>query len=102
MAQQNTGYARMKVLTVTKGDYSQSYDITAGFHDLNGNQVPSLTPLQFAQLDDEAYNMLLEQFIAYVCTQEDGLANDCPDLRDGALVFDTSACPLTFVAEEES
>ena len=101
MAQQNTGYARMKTLTVIKGDYTHSYSITGGFTDLNGNPVMSLTDTQFAQLSEEAYNMLLDQFIEYVKGQEPGLANDCPDLRNGAMVFDTVSCPLTFQANEE-
>lgn len=91
----------MKVLTVTKGGHTMSYDITAGFTDAQGNNVPQLTDEDFAELDEETYYYLKLQFIEYVCSQEDGLAEDCPDLTTGSEVFDPVSCPLTLQTENE-
>ena len=49
MAYHNTGYARRKKLTVTKGEYSQEYNICTGFT-YNSKVYPSLSDDEFARL----------------------------------------------------
>lgn len=95
MARQNTGYARMKTLTVTKGDYSKSYNITDAFTPLGGQTYPALTDSQFAELEQSQYSARLEAFLFNVCSLEPGLESDCPGLIDGAVVWDPMTCPLT-------
>lgn len=94
MAYQNTGYARNKTLTVTKGDYSHSYDICAGFTAPNGTVYSSLSNDGFARLTSGEYERRRTDFIAYIYTLEAGLQTDCPDLTTGSVVYDPVACPL--------
>mgnify|MGYP007101848429 CR=1 FL=1 len=102
MARQNTGYARMKVLTVTKGDYTQSYDITQPWTDPTSNNYPmSVTADTIADLDDGDYEELRDRFIAYVCSMEPGLSTDCPDLTEGSVVWDPQTCPITLETADE-
>ena len=94
MAYQNTGYARNKTLTVTKGDYSHSYSITAGFTAPNENNYKALSDDEFAKLTSAEYEQRRADFIAYVCALEDGLATDCPDLTTGSVIYDPVSCPI--------
>ena len=100
MSYVNTGYARNTVLTVTKGSYSQSYDIRAGFTH-NGKTYPSLSDDDFAQLTDANYERRRADFIAFVYSNEDGLQTDCPDLTLGSVEYDTVLCPLSNVDEPQ-
>ena len=101
MATQNTGYARMKTLTVTQGAYTHSYDITAGFATPGNTTYPAITDAEFAQLDENSYNARRSAFIEYVYSQEPGLADDCPDLEMGSVVYDPDTCPVTLQAQIE-
>ncbi len=94
MAYINTGYARNASLTVTRGSYSQSYDIRAGFT-YGGTTYPSLSNDGFAQLSDGDYERRRADFIAYVYSLEPGLQTDCPDLTQGSVEYDTVLCPLS-------
>jgi len=96
MAYINTGYARNASLTVTRGSYSQSYDIRAGFT-YGGTTYPSLSNDGFAQLSDGDYERRRADFIAYVYSLEPGLQTDCPDLTQGSVEYDTVLCPLSNV-----
>lgn len=93
MAYYNTGYARRKILTITKGDYNQQYNICSGFID-GGKTYPSLSDDEFARLTDAEYNDRLAAFCNYVYGQENGLQADCPDLTQGSIVYDPVSCPL--------
>lgn len=100
MAYINTGYARNTSLTVTKGSYSQSYDIRAGFT-YGGTTYPSLSNDGFAQLSDGDYERRRADFISYVYSLEPGLQTDCPDLTQGSVEYDTVLCPLTQVGGQQ-
>lgn len=101
MATQNTGYARMKVITVTRGDYTQSYDITSTWTDpQDGHVYDIITDSVLAELEDNDYNLLLEAFLRYVCSQEPGLEAECPDLTTGSVVWDPLSCPVTVQPEQ--
>lgn len=93
MAYHNTGYARRKKLTVTKGDYSHEYNICTGFT-YNNKVYPSLSDEEFARLTDGEYQARLTDFCNYVYGEEDGLQTDCPDLTVGSVVYDPVSCPL--------
>lgn len=98
MAYNYNGHARKKVLTVRKGDNTPtSYNICSSFTDPRdgGSSYSALSNDAFARLSDADYEQRREAFIAYVCSQEEGLATDCPDLTDGSVVYDTVSCPLT-------
>lgn len=99
MAYNYTGYARKKLLTVTKGDYSHTYNICTGFTSTNGNSriYASLSNDEFARLSDAEYEQRLNDFLAYVCSLEPGLQADCPELAEGSVVYDVTACPLNAV-----
>lgn len=100
MAYINTGYARNKTLTVTKGSYSQTYDITAGFMS-NSTTYPSLSDSGFAQLTEEEYKQRLADFIDYVYSQENGLSSNCPNMDEGSVVWNPTLCQLPGVQQEE-
>lgn len=100
MAQQNTGYARMTALTVVKGDYSHTYNILDAFP-FDGQTEPAITTSVFAQLEETDYSIRMYRFLEYVRSQEAGLADDCPDLEHGSVVFDPATCPVTLQTEEE-
>lgn len=100
MAYQNTGYARNKTLTVTKGDYSQDYDITERFTDpSNATDYDTLTNQAFQRLTEAEYNIRLQAFIRYVYSLEDGLQIDCPDLTLGSVEYNPTMCPVPIQAE---
>lgn len=102
MANQNTGFARMKKLTVTKGEYSQDYYITAAFHNPHDDtDIPAITDEAFALLDDADYNARLDAFIHYVCYTEEGLGDECPGIANGAVVWDPVTCPVTVTRNNE-
>ena len=101
MAYQNTGYARNKTLTVTKGDYEQGYNITDGFTDpSNSEEYEALTNQAFQRLTEEEYQARLQAFIRHVYSLEDGLQTDCPDLTRGSVDWNPTMCPLP--AKEET
>lgn len=105
MAYINTGYARNASLTVTRGSYSESYDIRTGFT-YDETTYPSLSNDGFAQLSDEDYERRRAAFISYVYSLEPGLQTDCPDMTQGSVEYDTVLCPLpnqgSLLEEEES
>lgn len=107
MAYINTGYARYAKLTITKGDYTSHprYDLRSGF--TYGNTIyPSLSDDGFAQLSDGDYERRRADFIAYVYSEEPGLQDDCPDMTQGSVEYDTELCKLPNLGgssqEEES
>lgn len=104
MAYNNTGYARKKILTVSKGSYTQSYNICNSFTapGSGGNSYQALSNDEFSRLADAEYEQRLEDFIDYVCSLEDGLATDCPDLTDGSVVYDPVSCPLSTSANNNT
>lgn len=95
MAYTNNGYARNTVLTVAKGDYSHDYSLLDDFEAPGGNVYSKITAEEFAQIDDNKYEERRDDFILYVCSLEDGLADDCPDMTEGSVEYDTIVCPLT-------
>ena len=102
MAYVNTGYARNKTLTITKGNYSHDYDLCAGFNAVGKPTVyPSLSDEGFARLSDADYQARLADFIEYVCSLESGLATDCPNMDIGSVIYDTDSCPLPSAQREE-
>jgi hypothetical protein len=102
MAYQNTGYARNKTLTITKGIYEQSYTITDGFIDpSNSAEHEALTHQDFQRLTEEDYQIRLQAFIRYVYSLENGLQTDCPNLTSGSVVYDTVSCPVPMPDQAE-
>lgn len=95
----NTGYARNIELTITKGNYSHVYSILDSFT-IGGTTYPSITANTFARLSDNDYNTRLQAFINYVYSLESGLSTDCPDMTEGAVIYNTTMCPLKIVFEE--
>ncbi|WP_373828811.1 hypothetical protein [Bacteroides heparinolyticus] len=93
MSYVNTGWARRKTLTVTKGAYTKSYAITSGFI-YAGTVYQSITNDAFAKMTDSEYDTRLMAFISYVYSKENGLQSDCPDMTMGSVVYNTSLCPL--------
>lgn len=93
MSYVNTGWARRKTLTVTKGTYTKSYLITSGFI-YAGTTYQSITINAFAKLSESEYDTRLRAFISYVYLQEAGLQTDCPDMTIGSTHYNTSLCPL--------
>jgi len=94
MAYQNTGYARNKTLTVTKGDYTKSYNLCDAFSSPSGRGYDAITDEQFSRLPAGEYERRRTDFIERVYLEEDGLENDCPDLAYGSVVYDPEHCPL--------
>lgn len=90
----NTGTARMKTLTITRGDNSNVYDITESFS-YGDTEYGTVTDEEFAQMTENAYLTRLEAFVQWVYSLNDGLSADCPDLTTGAYVYDESVCPLS-------
>jgi hypothetical protein len=102
MAYQNTGYARNTTLTVTKGDYSQSYDITEAFADpADGTAYDALQPDGFKRLPEAEYQARLAAFCRRVYAEEEGLEADCPDLTRGSVEWNPTMCPVPIVAEAD-
>ena len=103
MAYVNNGYARNKTLTVIKGSYSHDYDLCAGFTAIGGRVYQSLSDTGFARLSEGEYETRLADFLKYVCSLEDGLKTDCPNMDIGSVTYDTDQCPLpvSVIKEEE-
>jgi hypothetical protein len=97
----NTGYARYKTLTVSKGTYTQAYDLCAGFT-FGGITYLSLSDDGFARLSDSDYEQRRDAFINYVCSLEEGLATDCPDMADGSVEYNTTTCPISTPSDPSS
>lgn len=93
MAYHYTGIARRKILTVTKGSYSQSYNICSSFT-INEKTYPALSDDEFARLSQGEYEARLDDFCDYVYDEEDGLQADCPDLTSGSTISDPVSCPV--------
>ena len=94
MAYINTGYARYKTLTVTKGSYTHTYNLTDGFT-AGDRTYASISDNGLATLDQTDYEKRLQDFTDYVYDLEDGLQTDCPDIVSGARSYNTTLCPLT-------
>lgn len=101
MAYVNTGYARNKTLTVIKGTYSHDYDLCSGFTALDSTVYPSISDDGLAKLSRSDYETRLRAFIEYVCSLENGLGTDCPNMTIGSLVYDTDQCPLPSQADKD-
>lgn len=93
MAFINTGYARNKTLTVTKGPDAHYYDLCAGF-EFGGTTYPSLSDDGLAQLTDGEYERRRAEFISLVYSIEPGLQTDCPEMTVGSVEYDTTLCPI--------
>lgn len=93
MAYENTGYARKKTITITKGSAVNTYRITASFSH-NNTLYPSLTDDEFAKLSNSDYETRLTAFVKHLYSLYEGLETDCPDLADGSLELNTIQCPL--------
>lgn len=93
----------MKKLTLTKGEYSQDYYITAAFHNPHDNtDLPAITDNELALMEDEDFDARLEAFLHYVVYSEDErLIADCPDLANGSVVWDPVTCPVTVTRTNE-
>ena len=90
----NTGYARKKTLTITKGSTTNTYNITAAFS-YGGTNYPALSDKEFAQMSNADYEARRTVFIGSVQSLHSGLATDCPDLTIGSVEYNTVACPLS-------
>lgn len=102
MAYQNTGYARNTTLTVTKGDYSQSYSILDTFTDpADDTGYPVLQQEDFQRLSDPEYELRLQAFCRHVYALEDGLEADCPDLTRGSVEYDPDHCRVPIIAQDD-
>lgn len=102
MAYQNTGYARNTTLTVTKGDYSQTYNILTAFTDpADETEYAALDPDDFKRLSDPDYELRLQAFCRYVYGEEQGLEADCPDLTRGSVEYDPDHCPVPHIANPD-
>jgi len=95
MAYQNNGYARKKILTVTKGNTVSTYNITAEFRPPASRPFEQLDDNAFARLSDADYEARLAAFISYVYSLHSGLQSDCPDMTPGSVVYDVASCPIT-------
>lgn len=94
MSYHNTGYARNKSLTVTKGNYSHTYNLTDGFSPTAGKTYQSINDTALARLSQENYESRLQDFVDYVYSLETGLRDDCPNMIVGAQVYNTTLCPV--------
>lgn len=90
MPYHTTGYARHTTLTVTKGTYSQTYDIRDAFPG-----YAQIDDTEFARLTEGEYTQRLHDFADYVYSQEEGLQTDCPDLTQGSVEWNPTRCPLS-------
>ena len=100
MAYQNTGYARNTTLTVTKGDYSQTYNILEAFTDPDdGAGYDALYADDFKRLPEPEYQARLAAFCRHVYVEEEGLEADCPDLTRGSVEYDPDHCPVPIIAD---
>ena len=98
MAYQNTGYARNTTLTVTKGDYIQSYNILAAFTDpADDTEYAALDTEGFQRLSDPDYELRLQAFCRRVYGEEEGLEADCPDLTRGSVEYDPDHCRVPII-----
>lgn len=94
MAYENTGYARKKTITITKGSAVNTYRITASFAH-NNTLYPSLTDDEFAKLSNSDYEARRTAFVNHLYSLHDGLQTDCPDLTINSVEHDTINCPLS-------
>lgn len=94
MAYENTGYARKKTITITKGSAVNTYRITASFSH-NNTLYPSLTDDEFAKLSNSDYETRRTAFVNHLYSLHDGLEADCPDLTVGSVQYNTQLCPLS-------
>lgn len=93
-----TGYARNTTLTISRGDDTPvQYSILDA---IPGTDHTALTALEFSLLDEAQFRERLQAFIARVCSLHPGLADDCPDIEEGAVVYDPTHCTLGTVVEE--
>lgn len=90
----NTGYARMKNLTITRGSDSSTYSFLAQFS-YNGTTYQSITDEQLQKMTRPTYLNRLQSFVYYIYSINDGLQTDCPDMTQGAELYNVDWCPLT-------
>lgn len=94
MAYENTGYARKKTITITKGSTVNTYQITEKFS-YNSKLYPALTDDAFAKLSNSDYETRRKEFINYLYGLHSGLQTDCPDLTINSVELNTIYCPLS-------
>lgn len=94
MAYENTGYARKKTITITKGSTVNTYSITASFS-YNKTLYPSLTDDEFAKLSNSDYEARLTAFVKHLYSLYEGLEADCPDLTIDTVTYEPQMCPLS-------
>lgn len=93
MAYENTGYARKKTITITKGSTVNTYQITEEFS--YNSRFTALTDDEFAKLSNSDYETRREEFINYLYGLHSGLQTDCPDLTINSVELNTISCPLS-------
>ena len=94
MAYENTGYARKKTITITKGSAVNTYQITAQFS-YNNTLYPALTDDEFAKMSNSDYETRRTAFVNYLYGLHSGLQTDCPDLTINSVEHNTISCPLS-------
>lgn len=96
MAYQNTGYARNRKITITKGDDTpRDFYITDAFADpADSTPYEALSTEAFQRLPEAEYQIRLQAFARRLYADIDGLQNDCPDLTLGSVEWNPSSCPV--------
>lgn len=94
MAYENTGYARNKTITITKGSAVNTHSITAPFTHGSKN-YPALTDDAFAKLSVSDYETRRTAFANHLYSLYEGLETDCPDLTVGSVTYNPQMCPLS-------
>ncbi|MCQ2319443.1 MAG: hypothetical protein MJZ90_11085 [Bacteroidales bacterium] len=94
MAYTNTGYARKKTITITKGSAVNTHSITASFT-FGSKNYPALTDDAFAKLSVSDYETRLTAFIKHLYSLYEGLETDCPDLTINTVTYEPQMCPLS-------
>jgi len=95
----NNGYARMKTLTISRGEDSSIYSFVSQFV-YNSTTYPSLTDEQLQKMDRTSYIDRLRSFVNYIYSINEGLQSDCPYMAQGAEIYNTDWCPITGPSSE--
>ena len=105
MSYYNTGQARNKTLTVTKGETPHTYNLCAEFPDPTDGTItwPQLTDDEFRRLSTEEFEARLAAFCEHVYSlpENTGLRADCPDLAQGCVVWNPTMCPLPTAQQQQ-
>lgn len=103
MSYYNTGQARNKTLTVTKGETPHTYDLCAAFPDPQDPEWPALTDDEFRRLSSEEFDARLAAFCEHVYSlpENEGLRADCPNLAQGCVIWSSIMCPLPTAQQQE-